>query len=83
MCATLERNYYWPQLIKDVHKFCRTCNTCQRTKSSTQRLAGKMKPIPIPSKPYEEVTMDFMKMNKTARGNDIIFVVVDRFTKHG
>ena len=28
----LSTRYFWKSLFKDVHDFCRTCETCQRTK---------------------------------------------------
>ena len=42
-----------------------------------------MQPIPIPVVPFEEVTMDFMKLDKAKSGYDTIMVIVDRCTKLG
>ncbi len=30
------REYWWPKMKKDIENYVRACETCQRTKSSTQ-----------------------------------------------
>ncbi|GJP61476.1 hypothetical protein CLOP_g18631 [Closterium sp. NIES-67] len=78
----LSRNYYWPDLSTDVQQYVTSCATCQRMKSSRLRRAGLLQPLEPPSRPWQQVTMDFVtSLPAGPSGNDAILVVVDRLTK--
>ncbi|GJP54379.1 hypothetical protein CLOM_g13473 [Closterium sp. NIES-68] len=59
-----------------------SCATCQRMKSSRLRPAGLLQPLEPPSRPWQQVTMDFVTgVPAGSSGNGVILVVVDRLTK--
>jgi transposase InsO family protein len=66
----------------DVREYIKSCDLCQRIKASQQVPAGLLQPLPIPSRPWEQVSMDFItQLPKTKNGHDAIVVFVDTFSK--
>jgi len=66
---------------KHVDKHCKSCIACMKAKFRVQP-HGLYTPLPIPSKPWVEILMDFvLGLPRTKKGRDSIFVVVDRFSK--
>jgi len=44
------RNYWWPGVIRDVGKYVKGYDSCQRMKNRTEELAGKLKLSEVPQK---------------------------------
>jgi hypothetical protein len=65
---------------RDMERFVARCTTCQKAKSRLNP-HGLYMPLPIPSVPWEDISMDFLLgLPRTRKGHDNIFVVVDRFS---
>ena len=84
--SRIRKNFFWNTQRKDVQEYVRTCTTCQRTKARHHRPYGNLMTLPIPDRPFQEISLDFitgLPESKTPSGKvDAILVVVDRFTKY-
>ena len=77
----IQNSYFWPTIRKEVEKYVRSCKICQVSKGTATN-AGLYMPLPVPTQPWVDISMDFvLGLPRTQRGNDSIFVVVDRFSK--
>ncbi|KAK1615888.1 hypothetical protein QYE76_021405 [Lolium multiflorum] len=77
----LAAHFFWPRMRRDVERFVARCTTCQKAKSRLNP-HGLYMPLPVPSVPWEDISMDFvLGLPRTQKGRDSIFVVVDRFSK--
>ncbi|KAL2223824.1 UNVERIFIED_CONTAM: Transposon Ty3-I Gag-Pol polyprotein, partial [Sesamum indicum] len=79
--GVLSEHFYWAKMRRDVEKFVGKCIVCHKAKSKLNP-HGLYMPLPIPSVPWEDISMDFvLGLPRSKRGRDSIFVVVDRFSK--
>ncbi|KAG2801170.1 hypothetical protein PC112_g20156 [Phytophthora cactorum] len=73
--------YWWLKLYKWVGTYVRTCETCQRTKSSPHA-AAPLASLPVPAGCWQSISMDFVfGLPKDKAGNTGIVVFVDRLSK--
>jgi hypothetical protein len=69
----LADNFYWPKMRRDVERLVQRCVTCHKAKSKLNP-HGLYIPLPVPSVPWEDISMDFvLGLPKTKRGRDSIF----------
>ena len=78
----ISATYYWPQMSREIKNFVNTCDVCQKTKPRRHTPVGLLQPIPIPSQPFEVVTMNFIPELLLSDGFDNILVIVDKLTKY-
>jgi hypothetical protein len=77
----LKEHFFWPSMLRDVHKVIERCAICKKAKGK-ENAYGLYMPLPIPEQPWMDVSMDFvLGLPRTQRGKDSIMVVVDRFSK--
>jgi hypothetical protein len=77
----LHEHFFWPHMKRDVERIVSKCITCRQAKSKVMP-HGLYTPLPVPSEPWVDVSMDFIiGLPRTRKGRDSIFVVVDRFSK--
>jgi hypothetical protein len=72
--------YFWPNINKDVGNFVEFFRIYQLEKGRSQNI-GLYTPFPIPKRPWEDVSMDFvLGLPRMQRGHDYVMVVVDKFS---
>jgi len=75
-----QRHFWWPTLGTDIKNFCDSCSTCQATKTSNQRPQGLLHVLPVPTKPWSSIGMDFVGPFPLVNGFNYIWVVLCRLT---
>ena len=82
MVQALKKNYWWPYARNDILDLLAQYDSCQRTKSSTEKPHGELQPLAIPRTPWSSVSLDLnTQLPKTLSCNTSIIVVVDTLTK--
>uniref|UniRef100_A0A8C6L3L3 Gypsy retrotransposon integrase-like protein 1 n=1 Tax=Nothobranchius furzeri TaxID=105023 RepID=A0A8C6L3L3_NOTFU len=79
--SLIRRFFWWPSLFKDVRSYINACHVCARNKSSNQPPYGLLNPLPIPSRPWSHIALDFVTGLPPSRGFNVILTVIDRFSK--
>jgi len=65
-----------------VRDFIRTCVTCQRNKTEALHPTGLLQPLPVPSRVWADISMDFIEALPKVHGKSVLLTVVDRFSKY-
>ncbi len=77
----IKRNFWWSSMSSDVKDYVRSCDVCCRSKESRHKPYGFLQPLPISSRPWSSISMDFITDLPNSNGFTCILVVVDRLTK--
>ena len=79
--ASVTNSFYWPTINRYVVNLVKQCRTCSMAKQRKQN-TGLYTPLPVPIRPWEDVSMDFvLGLPRTPKRQDSIFIVVDCFSK--
>lgn len=84
--ATFElitRDFWWKGMRKDIAQFIRNCEACQRMKPPRHSPYGLLRPLPIPQRRWESISLDLI-IGLPLSGSppcNAILNVVDRLTK--
>ncbi|KAI0994991.1 hypothetical protein K3495_g13192 [Podosphaera aphanis] len=79
-----QRNYYWPNMGRDIRDYVAGCQLCTRNKAKTHKKHGKLNPLPLPEGKWTRVAIDFITdLPKTKNGNTAILICIDAATRRG
>ena len=77
----IQQHYFWPKMKQDVNRYIRNCHVCRRAKAPRDRYNGTLKPLPVPERPWTDITMDFVTGLPECELKNTILMVVDRLAK--
>src|SRR5882724_1814044 len=73
--------YYWSGLPAYIKNYCKSCTTCSHAKPVRHKPYGLLKQLPIPEKPWNSISMDFIEKLPPSSGYTSILVIVDHLSK--
>jgi len=78
---TLSARYFWKTMFADALEYCKTCDTCQRTKINYTHNYVPLHPLPFPDEVGFRFSMDHKPLTRTTNnGNTAILVIVEAFS---
>jgi hypothetical protein len=75
------RNFYWPDMSKDIRRFVNNCDRCGANNIWRDRRHGLLKPLPIPGRQWREIAIDFVTKLPTSGNCEDLMVIGDRLGK--
>ena len=73
--------FFLSKMKRYVERVCARCITCRQAKTKVLP-HGLYTPLPIPSEPWVDISMDFvLGFPRSRKDRNSIFVIVDRFSK--
>ncbi|KIN98770.1 hypothetical protein M404DRAFT_31093 [Pisolithus tinctorius Marx 270] len=75
------RDYVWPNLRSDVKEYVRSCTACGWSKTLRHCPYGLLKQLPVPERPWNSISMDFIEHLPNSDGYSAILMVVDHLSK--
>jgi hypothetical protein len=82
MYHDLRQQFWWTRMKHETTRYVSKCDTCQKVKVRYMKPGGMLQPLSILDWKWEDISMDFiMGLPSTAHKVDLIWVVIDRFTK--
>ena len=52
--------FWWPGITNDIHKYCKSCDVCQRTSSKGRLKNVPLEKVPVISTPFYRVAIDIV-----------------------
>jgi transposase InsO family protein len=79
--AMVARNFFWPDMSKDVRRYVANCDECGANAVWRDRRQGLLKPLPIPDRKWREISIDFVVKLPTSQDCEDLMVITDRLSK--
>nr|XP_027212065.1 uncharacterized protein LOC113805282 [Penaeus vannamei] len=76
--------FFWPGITKDIERYCRSCDVCQRTVDKGKVQRAKLGKMPIIGEPFSRLAVDIVGPiePRSSDGSRYILTVVDFATRY-
>jgi hypothetical protein len=81
MLELLSRKYNWPHQCQYVQRYMDNCDTCKRIKPICHAPFGLLKPLQLPTRPWDSISRDFITGLPKTEGYNALWVIVHRLMK--
>ena len=75
------QRFWWPSMEREIGEYVAACSVCARNKVSHRPPSGLLQPLPVPHRPWSDISLDFVTGLPSSEGNTTVLTVVDRFSK--
>uniref|UniRef100_A0A0W0F957 Putative reverse transcriptase-RNaseH-integrase n=1 Tax=Moniliophthora roreri TaxID=221103 RepID=A0A0W0F957_MONRR len=79
--AIIQHSYTWPRIWDFVKDYVRSCTDCCRNKSHRHQPYRMLKPLPVPTRPWDSISLNFIEQLPNSNGHTSILVIIDRASK--
>src|SRR4029077_11889386 len=77
----ISREYTWPCIRTFIKDYVSSCTTCARAKVPRHKPFGLLKQLPVPERPWNSISMDFIEQLPASSGFTSILVIMDHLSK--
>jgi hypothetical protein len=71
----IRREYTWPSIRTFIQDYVKSCTTCTRAKTPCHKPYGTLKQLPIPERPWDSISMDFIEQPPSSSGYTAILAI--------
>jgi hypothetical protein len=68
-------------MLADIERYIRNYHFCRRTSIFRNKTPGLLQSLPIPDRPWQYISMDFVSFNRDKHGYDNILIIINYLLK--
>ena len=73
----IQHEYTWPGIHTYVKDYIKSCTACAKAKTPRHQPYGMLKQLPVPDRPWNSISMDFIEQLPCSSGFTTILVIID------
>ena len=79
----IRKQYYWPNMLDYIQKFCASCDDCLKTKKPNKKPIAPLKPIDWAAcNPRESIGYDIATIAPSYDGFRFVLLIIDGMSKY-